>query len=40
MNAKKTKTLAISKMNQSPKVNINIDGTDVEQVNNIHIWDI
>ena len=33
MNAKKTKTMVISKMNRSPKVNINIDGTNIEQVN-------
>ena len=34
MNAKKTKSMVISKEEQTPKINITIDGSDIEQVTN------
>ena len=35
------KTVVISKMNQSPKASINIDGTDIEQVNKFtYLWQL
>ena len=34
MNAKKTKSMIITKKDDKPKIDITIDGTDIEQVTN------
>jgi len=38
MKAQKVKTMIRTKKNEKPKINITIDYTNIEQVNNLPTW--